>query len=289
MPDQPEHSNPENSSPEKSSIQNSSIAQNPEVPPTSIPPRDTGESPRIPHSLPLICIADNVHPCSYLPEKTATMPLHVAQPSLSDADFEVVLEAGLRRSGQFTYYTACENCQACEPVRIDANKFHWSDSWRRIINRGDRLLRLDIGPPEFSIERLQLFNIHRDIRNLGHGNDSYTPYDYQSFLIDSCCDSTYELRYYLDNSLVALSVIDLSSNSISAVYTYFDPNHAKLSLGSYSVLKQIRLAQRSGRKWVYLGLYVAENQHLNYKARFLPQERYINRQWIEYSRPTEPK
>jgi arginine-tRNA-protein transferase len=187
------------------------------------------------------------------------MPLHVAQPSLSDADFEIVLEAGLRRSGQFTYYTACENCQACEPVRIDANKFDWSDSWRRIINRGDRLLKLDIGPPEFSIERLQLFNIHRDIRNLGHGNDSYTPYDYQSFLVDSCCDSTYELRYYLDNSLVALSVIDLSSNSISA------------------------------RKWVYLGLYVAENQHLNYKARFLPQERYINRQWIEYSRPTEPK
>ena len=147
MPDQPEHSNPENSSPENSSPQSSSIAQNPEVPPTSIPPRDTGESPRIPHSLPLICIADNVHPCSYLPEKTATMPLHVAQPSLSDADFEIVLEAGLRRSGQFTYYTACENCQACEPVRIDANKFDWSDSWRRIINRGDRLLKLDIGPP----------------------------------------------------------------------------------------------------------------------------------------------
>jgi len=249
------------------------------------PNGDSPESPRVPAHLPIFQITDNIHPCSYLPNKTATMPLFLSNQWIGDADFEQMLEVGMRRSGRFSYYPACEDCQACEPVRIDVDKFHWSDSWRRVLNRGDRLLKLVISEPEFSEERLYLFNLHRSSRNLNHGEDSYSPTDYKSFLVDSCCESTYELRYYLDQALIAVSIVDLGSNSISAVYTYFDPNHSKLSLGSYSVLKQIQLAQRSERQWVYLGLYVAENQHLNYKARFLPQERYINRQWIEFQRP----
>jgi arginine-tRNA-protein transferase len=82
---------------------------------------------------------------------------------------------------------------------------------------------------------------------------------------------------------VALSVIDLGTLSVSAVYTYFDPAHSKLSLGSYSVLKQIQMAQNAGLRWVYLGLYVEENSHLNYKARFKPQERYIQSRWVEFT------
>ena len=38
----------------------------------------------------------------------------------------------------------------------------------------------------------------------------------------------------------------------------------------------------SDRKYVYLGMYVAENRHLNYKARFMPQERFVNGCWVKY-------
>jgi arginine-tRNA-protein transferase len=91
-----------------------------------------------------------------------------------------------------------------------------------------------------------------------------------------------ELRFYLKDSLVAVSVIDVGTLSISAVYTYFDPAHGKLSLGTYSVLKQIEMAQNAGMQWVYLGLYVEKNSHLSYKARFKPQERFINSKWVEF-------
>jgi arginine-tRNA-protein transferase len=69
---------------------------------------------------------------------------------------------------------------------------------------------------------------------------------------------------------------------LSAVYTYFDPQFEKLSLGTYAILKQMQLAENTGRKYVYLGLYVAENQHLNYKARFTPQERLIDGRWVTF-------
>jgi arginine-tRNA-protein transferase len=210
------------------------------------------------------------------------MPLIVPERLVSPEEFDVMLSGGMRRSGRFAYYTACDGCQACEPVRLDVSKFRWSDSWRRVINRGDRMLRLEIGPPEYSDERLRLFNLHRGLRDLSNGDGDYGAYDYEGFLVDSCCESTFELRYYLQDALVALSVIDVGAVSISAVYTYFDPAQSKLSLGTYSVLKQIEMAQNTGLQWVYLGLYVEQNSHLNYKARFKPQERFIKSKWIEF-------
>ena len=48
-------------------------------------------------------------------------------------------------------------------------------------------------------------------------------------------------------------------------------------------LKQIDWARETGRQYVYLGMYVAANQHLNYKARFLPQQRLIDGQWCDFN------
>jgi arginine-tRNA-protein transferase len=237
---------------------------------------------RTPISLPILTVIDNEHPCSYLPSRTARMPLIIPERLVNTDEFDVMLAQGLRRSGRFAYYTACDGCQACKPIRIEVAKFRWSESWRRILNRGDRMLHMEVGPPEYSDERLKLFNLHRGVRDLSNGDGDYGPYDYEGFLVDSCCESTLELRYYLEGSLVALTVIDVGTLSISAVYTYFDPAQSKLSLGSYSVLKQIQLAQNTDLRWVYLGLYVEQNSHLNYKARFKPQERYIDSAWVEF-------
>lgn len=210
------------------------------------------------------------------------MPLIVPSRLITTDEFDLMLAKGMRRSGRFAYYTACEGCQACEPVRIDVTKFRWSDSWRRILNRGDRLLELQISDPAYSDERLALFNLHRGLRDLSNGDSNYEWYDYEGFLVDTCCEATRELRFYLEGQLVAVSLIDIGTESVSAVYTYFDPSHGKLCLGSYSVLKQIEMAQKSQMQWVYLGLYVEQNSHLNYKARFKPQQRYIDSQWVEF-------
>lgn len=126
-----------------------------------------------------------------------------------------------------------------------------------------------------------LFNRHRSERNLGEDGSEYGLDDYESFLVESCCEQTKELRFYLNGQLVAVSVIDFGDRSVSAVYTYFDPDYSKLSIGTYSILKQIELCLKTNRKYLYLGMYVAENPHLSYKARFGPQQRWVHGSWID--------
>ncbi|MEI8213933.1 MAG: arginyltransferase [Planctomycetota bacterium] len=238
---------------------------------------------RVPGSLPILNVLDNEHPCSYLPSRTATMPLIYPARAIYEAEFDHMLDHGIRRSGRFAYFTACQGCQACEPTRVDVHRFQWTDSWRRILNRGDRDLTMSIAEPSFDDTRLRLFNLHRTHRELGDGDREYGQYDYEGFLVESCCAATYEIAFWKEDSLIAASIIDCGETSLSAVYTYFDPSFGKYSLGTYSILKQIQLAQRSERRYVYLGMYVATNPHLNYKSRFLPQERLTGNGWVEYT------
>lgn len=241
---------------------------------------DDSVAARLPRSLPILRVLENVHPCSYLADRMANMPLILPERHVASEEFDHLLANGLRRSGYFTYFTACDGCNACEPTRVEVSRFRWSYSWRRILKRGDQLLTVHCTEPEFSEEKLRLFNTHRNHRELGLGDREYETTDYEGFLVDTCCDSTIELQFRKDDQLVAVSIIDCGAQSLSAVYTYFDPAFEKLSLGSYAILKQIQLAESTGRKYVYLGMYVAENRHLNYKARFLPQERLVEGQWV---------
>lgn len=243
---------------------------------------DEALATRVPPSLPILRVLDNVHPCSYLSDRTANMPLILPGRYVSTDEFDQLLANGLRRSGYFTYFTACDGCKACEPTRIEVARFRWSYSWRRILKRGDELLQVRCAQPEYSDEKLHLFNAHRNQRKLGQGDHAYEESDYEGFLVDSCCDTTIEIQFRKEEQLVAVSIVDRGTQSLSAVYTYFDPRFEKLSLGTYAILKQIQMAENTNRKYVYLGLYVSENQHLNYKARFTPQERLIDGVWVTF-------
>ena len=74
--------------------------------------------------------------------------------------------------------------------------------------------------------------------------------------------------------------MDVGSTAISMVYTYFDPDASWYSLGTLAVLRQIIWAAEHRRRYAYLGFYVTENPHLNYKARFTPQQRYDGQTWL---------
>jgi arginyl-tRNA--protein-N-Asp/Glu arginylyltransferase len=243
---------------------------------------DEGLATRLPHSLPILRVLDNVHPCSYLDDQTASMPLILPGRFVAGDEFDQMLANGLRRSGYFTYFTACDGCSACEPTRVEVARFRWSYSWRRILKRGDELLQTQCVEPEYSEEKLRLFNLHRNHRDLGSGDRDYESTDYEGFLVDSCCEATIELQIRKGDQLVAVSIIDCGTQSLSAVYTFFDPEFEKLSLGTYAILKQLQFAEITGRKYVYLGMYVSQNRHLNYKCRFTPQERFIHGEWVPF-------
>lgn len=223
---------------------------------------------------------DEPSDCPYLDDQEARMPLVVPTRRITPEELDVMLENGRRRSGVFYYHTQCPRCSACQPTRVDVHRFEWTTSLKRVRSRGDKQIVCEFAAPQIDQERLDLFNRHRDLRGLNRRETAYQWDDLKSFLVDSSCPTT-ELSFWVDSKLVGVSIVDCGQQSLSAVYTYFDPDYSKLSLGTYSVLKQFQWALESSRRWVYLGMYVAQNQHLSYKARFTPQQRWINNQWSE--------
>ena len=229
----------------------------------------------------LVVVQDQMQLCPYR-DQVARMPLRLPMGTVSPDCVDELLSLGYRRSGDFVYRTQCPECTACEPTRIAAQSFQLTKSMKRVLRRGERELECVIGPPQSGPARVGLFNHHRESRNLGNGSDPIDEESYRSFLVASCCQ-TLEIAIYRADQLVAVSIFDVGAESTSAVYTYFDQAFHRYSLGTYAILKQLQWARERGLQFVYLGMYVADNRHLNYKARFQPQQRLIDQQWCDFS------
>lgn len=234
----------------------------------------------------LLLVQDQLQPCPYRSGITARMPLRLPVGPVTPSVTDQLLAMGYRRSGDFVYNTACPNCSECKPTRIEVERFRYSGSMRRVLKRGNRDLTCRWGKPRVDAKRVWLFNLHRTKRGLSQGAGEIDQEGYRMFLADSCCQ-TQELAIWLRDELVAVSIVDVGAMSFSAVYTHFDPHAMKYSLGTYALLRQIEYAIETGRKYLYLGMYVAENRHLNYKARFQPQQRLVDGEWCECAAAVE--
>jgi len=236
-----------------------------------------------PNSANDIIIVDETEPCPYLDGKIARMPLRMPITRVTGEQADIRLELGHRRTGEFIYETQCPGCQACEPIRIRVANFSFSRNHRRSLNRGDRNLTIRRNQLIADDRRLDLFNRHRSERGLAKGDTSIELEEYSWGFVRSCFNS-FELSYWLDDRLVGVAICDQGDTSISAVYTFYDPSLCHLGLGTYSLLNQIRYCQANELTYLYLGYFIQDSPHMNYKARFLPNERLINGQWQEFTK-----
>ena len=132
--------------------------------------------------------------------------------------------------------------------------------------------------PGLHIEHGQPFGVlDRD------GRPSLDPIGYESAFALSCV-AGFELRYLVDGRLAGVAITDRGERALSAVYTFWDPAHAALSLGTFSILTQIALARRWGLDWLYLGLSIRGNRSMSYKLAFMPHERRIGGNWLRFAR-----
>jgi arginine-tRNA-protein transferase len=233
---------------------------------------------------PEVVVHDVPSPCAYLPGQTWRLPLRLPLRTLSRQELDQRLAGGDRRQGRLLYRPTCPECQACIPLRIDVTSFEPSRTQRRTLGRGDKLVTVDWGPLDVTPERLRLYNRHKELRGLSIEEHETDAESYALVLGDSCCES-FELRYSLGDELVGVAVTDRGEQSLSAVYCYYEPEHGKLSLGTYSILKQIELCRSWGCRYLYLGLYIAECRAMTYKAGFLPHEQLLAGGWTRVDRP----
>ncbi len=245
--------------------------------------RPQGPLPQLlPGTPPELVVYDEPQRCPYLLNRIARMPLRLPARQLRPSELDQRLSVGDRRQGFVLYRTACSGCRACEPVRVPVETFRYNRSFRRVFQRGERELSVDIGFPVADEERVQLYNKHKHGRGLGDGQPAIDVEGYRDFLVNSCCESL-ELRFRIGQQLVGIAVADRGKSSLSAVYCFYDPDHSRLGIGTYSILKQIELCKDWGLSYLYLGLYIKESDVMRYKARFAPQQRLIAGAWREFS------
>ncbi len=233
-------------------------------------------------------VYDGLQSCPYLPGQVARMPLYRQLVPLSLDRADVRFANAERRVGTCLYRTECPTCSACQGLRIPVHDFTPSKSQRRVANRWAEHGRVELGPVTFTEEKLELFNRHKRERGLtDEEGDAMDPLGYIGWLVHSCVLSV-EMRYFFDEELVGVGIVDLGRTSASSVYFYFDPDRSDLSPGTYSALEEVGFCRRTGRDHLYLGLYVADCRHLSYKASFHPHERLLDGDWRRFDKPARP-
>jgi arginyl-tRNA--protein-N-Asp/Glu arginylyltransferase len=217
-------------------------------------------------------------PCPYLPDRMERKIITELAGTQVGEMFELLSRAGFRRSHSIAYRPACATCQACVPVRIDISGFKPSRSMRRVSARNADLVA-EIRPAHPTQEQYQLFSRYLDARHNDGEMVGMGPQDYASMVADSPVDTRMiEFRDSARN-LVAACLTDWSSDGVSAVYSFFTPDRAEASLGTYVVLRLLELAQQAGLPYLYLGYWVEGSQKMDYKRRFRPLERYGPAGW----------
>jgi arginine-tRNA-protein transferase len=79
--------------------------------------------------------------------------------------------------------------------------------------------------------------------------------------------------------VLGVSLTDVLGDGLSMVYSFFDPDVAERSLGTFMILDHIAQAKALGLHYLYLGYWVEGSRKMDYKARFRPQERLLPQGW----------
>lgn len=217
------------------------------------------------------------HECSYLEDEIAqSVYVHPAF-QIDNGLYSGLVELGFRRSGNDIYKPQCPECKACIPVRIPVKHFVPSRKQRRCLKKNSQTQTV-IKSASFEQTHYDLYLRYQNQRHQGGAMAQSSPDDYINFL-SSDWSQTQFVEFLIDNRLAGVAIVDLLDNGLSAVYTFFDPDLADYSLGTYAVLWQIEQAKKLRKEFLFLGYWIENCRKMTYKNQFQPQQQLIDNHW----------
>src|SRR5690606_27886345 len=203
-------------------------------------PHDTSVTQHVPQSPQFFLTAPS--PCPYIEgqfeRKVFTHLVGQKAPELND----LLTQGGFRRSHSIAYRPACETCRACVSVRILASEFKPTRNMRRIMQLNADLIG-EQHDAEPTTEQYSLVRAYPDARHRKGGMSDMTVLDYAMMVEDTHVDTKIiEYRKRGPDSfitgkgqgeLIAVALTDRMADGLSMVYSFYDPDFAERSLGTY--------------------------------------------------------
>ena len=217
-------------------------------------------------------------PCPYLPGRTERKIVTELSGTEAEALHERLSRAGFRRSHNIAYAPVCPGCQACVPIRVVSEDFTPDRTQRRIL-RANADLTVSEMPARATAEHFTLFQRYQKNSHADGDMAAMGYYDYRAMIEDTPISTgILEFRDAQDR-LLGACLTDWLADGLSAVYSFFDTDQEKRSLGTFAVLWLIGRARSLGLPYVYLGYWVPESRKMAYKARFRPSEILMSGAW----------
>jgi arginyl-tRNA--protein-N-Asp/Glu arginylyltransferase len=179
--------------------------------------------------------------------------------------------------------------QTIVPLRLDLAGLTLTKSQRRVLRKNEDV-DLRIVPATISIEAKAMFQRHKE-RFTENVPEALTTFlSTEPGTVPCRC---MEFQAWVAGELAAISYLDLGEKAVSSVYGMFDPEHARRSLGIYTLLQEMLWAQAQGYALYYPGYATNGSSAYDYKKqlqglqgycwteqRWMPQEEIKAGTWV---------
>ena len=216
-------------------------------------------------------------PCPYLDGRTERKLFTALQVDNAQDLNDSLSQQGFRRSQNVLYRPSCAECSACLSARIDISRFTPTKSQKRVIRRNVDVSRRATSPWATEAQ-YDLFRTYLDARHSDGGMAEMDVFEFAAMIEETPIRSRV-VEYALNDELIAAGLTDVLADGLSMVYSFFDPDLERHSLGTYLILDHIRIAQEANLPYVYLGYWVPGSQKMGYKANFAGLEIFTGGRW----------
>ncbi|WP_439156267.1 arginyltransferase [Yoonia sp.] len=224
-------------------------------------------------------------PCPYLDGRMERKLFTALQGDTATKLNDALSKQGFRRSQNVLYRPSCAECAACMSARINVADFAPNRSQKRVSKRASHLVRR--ATSSWATEdQYALFRKYLDGRHATGGMADMDMFEFAAMVEETPIRSRL-IEYTFQTDLIAACLTDILDDGLSMVYSFFDPEQEKLSLGTYLILDHIRIARDLGLPYVYLGYWVPGSPKMGYKANFKGLEVYREGGWSKVVDPAD--
>lgn len=218
-------------------------------------------------------------PCNYFHDGRQAVTDTIFPDPAKIENLSFYLERGFVRYANYYFRHICKGCKACIPLRVLVNDFIVSRSLKRTLKKNSDLR---IAIPDLTVidpVRVNLFEkYYKNKHKITNRESPEQDVAFRHFGFKN----SYEIDFYLDDTLVAVHIVDAGSDALYAAYLYYDTRYMKRRLGVFCIAKAIEFAAKLGKSFYYMGWYIENLPVMSYKKQFRPNQLLIDGVWKDF-------